>query len=830
MGGDHKCPVCQATFTRPQHVARHMRSHTGDRPYKCQYCGDQFARSDLLSRHVNKCHASEKPLPSAGSRRKGSASRATTSKQVCDQCVQSSLPCDGCNPCAKCVQRKCRCTFVKFHRQTAPTGPGHHPQSSLSGSSAVSTASSSSHLPIYPTSQRPSAPGAATTNDFMLGHAPGGHHHPPPLSMADNLYPENFSFAPLYANSSPMLAMGEAGDYATRYRAQAEVVRRASEGGHRQQEPHSFQDHRAAWVGWDQGTYPEGGLNEKDLHQFMASPSNTHLPGVGYPLSGSFLNDRRPSFDFSSSEGSSSMPSSASSSSVHLPLDGIPIHQTFPSSQSFEDRAFVPSMPHPSHLHHPHPHPHHQTPADPTDPANASHRSSSSSSYTSEGGGGFSSAFGLMSLDDPAVIAGLATDAAPFFSQAGIDMDSAADPNATPMPMPMPPPPNPAPQRQGQGQGQAKDLDTTSARELKEFWKEYMRTPPSSSGAGAGAGVYPGSNANAGSNGAPGTPGYRRARVASLPSAKTPTAATERFAYDAQSSQQFASGGPGGGGYAPQGQGQGGLGLGLSPLKKHPSTTALVQHGQPGQHPNGNYPRPPQQQQQRTMHGTPEDLRSYEAAVLARKAPVTLNLKPPKERRRAGGGGGGGGGGSASTSASPQIPFGGLAPAAGEGSGARVSFAPLPAPATTAHHQVQNQSGSAGSASPSIPSRESSVAVSDGSGSGSGSGSGESEGMRPSFKRMPSTTLVPANTKRALIMRGAEDGGGAEGVGVGGGGGGGGDVSVGGAGGAGPTRKDERPVARTTALKALKISHVYILEADRLVPLSLSFFSSSTLA
>lgn len=28
MGGDHKCPVCQATFTRPQHVARHMRSRT----------------------------------------------------------------------------------------------------------------------------------------------------------------------------------------------------------------------------------------------------------------------------------------------------------------------------------------------------------------------------------------------------------------------------------------------------------------------------------------------------------------------------------------------------------------------------------------------------------------------------------------------------------------------------------------------------------------------------------------------------------------------------------------------------------------------------------
>lgn len=28
MGGDHKCPVCDATFTRPQHVARHMRSRS----------------------------------------------------------------------------------------------------------------------------------------------------------------------------------------------------------------------------------------------------------------------------------------------------------------------------------------------------------------------------------------------------------------------------------------------------------------------------------------------------------------------------------------------------------------------------------------------------------------------------------------------------------------------------------------------------------------------------------------------------------------------------------------------------------------------------------
>ncbi|QRW03949.1 uricase [Ceratobasidium sp. AG-Ba] len=57
MAGDHACPVCQATFTRPQHVARHMRSHTGDRPYKCSICTDSFGRSDLLKRHEKKMHS-----------------------------------------------------------------------------------------------------------------------------------------------------------------------------------------------------------------------------------------------------------------------------------------------------------------------------------------------------------------------------------------------------------------------------------------------------------------------------------------------------------------------------------------------------------------------------------------------------------------------------------------------------------------------------------------------------------------------------------------------------------------------------------------------------
>ncbi|KZV72224.1 hypothetical protein PENSPDRAFT_649971 [Peniophora sp. CONT] len=111
-------PVNNASFD-----GHKLRKETRDRPYRCQHCGDLFARSDLLSRHVNKIHPNEKPLSSsAPQRRKGSTS-ATRATQACDQCVQSSLPGDGANPCSKCVHRKCPSPADDFqHRRLlAPT-------------------------------------------------------------------------------------------------------------------------------------------------------------------------------------------------------------------------------------------------------------------------------------------------------------------------------------------------------------------------------------------------------------------------------------------------------------------------------------------------------------------------------------------------------------------------------------------------------------------------------------------------------------------------------------------------------------------------------------
>ncbi|PYH98472.1 hypothetical protein BO71DRAFT_371179 [Aspergillus ellipticus CBS 707.79] len=54
------CRVCNKTFSKAEHLTRHLRSHTLERPYTCTVCGKGYSRSDVLRRH-EKSH--ENPSP-----------------------------------------------------------------------------------------------------------------------------------------------------------------------------------------------------------------------------------------------------------------------------------------------------------------------------------------------------------------------------------------------------------------------------------------------------------------------------------------------------------------------------------------------------------------------------------------------------------------------------------------------------------------------------------------------------------------------------------------------------------------------------------------------
>lgn len=47
----HKCSFCDSTFQKTEHLRRHERSHTKERPYECPECGKKFTRADSLVRH-----------------------------------------------------------------------------------------------------------------------------------------------------------------------------------------------------------------------------------------------------------------------------------------------------------------------------------------------------------------------------------------------------------------------------------------------------------------------------------------------------------------------------------------------------------------------------------------------------------------------------------------------------------------------------------------------------------------------------------------------------------------------------------------------------------
>ncbi|GKZ25808.1 hypothetical protein AbraIFM66951_000791 [Aspergillus brasiliensis] len=58
------CPVCSQAFKKAEHLARHFRSHTKERPFPCPICGKLYVRRDTLLRHTRSQHPeSELPEP-----------------------------------------------------------------------------------------------------------------------------------------------------------------------------------------------------------------------------------------------------------------------------------------------------------------------------------------------------------------------------------------------------------------------------------------------------------------------------------------------------------------------------------------------------------------------------------------------------------------------------------------------------------------------------------------------------------------------------------------------------------------------------------------------
>ncbi|KRT81216.1 zinc finger protein, partial [Oryctes borbonicus] len=57
----HVCNICNRKCGSKSALSDHIRTHTGDRPYKCEFCGKGFAQRGTLGVHIQCAHKKEKP-------------------------------------------------------------------------------------------------------------------------------------------------------------------------------------------------------------------------------------------------------------------------------------------------------------------------------------------------------------------------------------------------------------------------------------------------------------------------------------------------------------------------------------------------------------------------------------------------------------------------------------------------------------------------------------------------------------------------------------------------------------------------------------------------
>ncbi|KAG5952381.1 hypothetical protein E4U53_000998 [Claviceps sorghi] len=105
----YACRDCGRSYSRPEHLVRHVQIHTLGRRFSCEICQKSFARKDLLRRHVSN-HDNNSP---SRRRRTNISHGAGRVSQACRPCAAARVKCDDSKPCQRCINRNLSCVYTE---------------------------------------------------------------------------------------------------------------------------------------------------------------------------------------------------------------------------------------------------------------------------------------------------------------------------------------------------------------------------------------------------------------------------------------------------------------------------------------------------------------------------------------------------------------------------------------------------------------------------------------------------------------------------------------------------------------------------------------------